>query len=102
MRATISLIKGDGIGVDVSDAAMFLAQKAMSKWVKVVRAQMMISNSKTLLWPIILLIPIGMIQMLITLTTFYNFRTKENIYNQMLAHSVQLKLMKEIKLNFKK
>ena len=31
MRARISLIKGDGIGVDVSDAAMFLAQKAMSK-----------------------------------------------------------------------
>jgi len=74
----------------------------MSKWMKVVRAQMMISNSKTLLWPIILLIPIGIIQMLIKLTKFYNFRTIENIYNQMLAHSVQLKLMKEIKLNFKK
>jgi len=31
MRARISLIKGDGIGVDVSNSAMFLAQKAMSK-----------------------------------------------------------------------
>ncbi len=31
MSATISLIKGDGIGVDVSDAAMFLGQKAMAR-----------------------------------------------------------------------
>ena len=31
MKATISLIKGDGIGVDVSEAAMFLAEKAMTK-----------------------------------------------------------------------
>ena len=31
MKATISLIKGDGIGVDVSEAAMFLAKKAMAK-----------------------------------------------------------------------
>jgi len=31
MKATISLIKGDGIGVDVSEAAIFLAEKAMAK-----------------------------------------------------------------------
>ena len=31
MKATISLIKGDGIGIDVSEAAMFLAEKAMVK-----------------------------------------------------------------------
>ena len=31
MRATISLIKGDGIGVDVSEAAMFIAKKAIAK-----------------------------------------------------------------------
>ena len=31
MKATISLIKGDGIGVDVSEAAIFLAEKAMGK-----------------------------------------------------------------------
>ena len=31
MKATISLIKGDGIGVDVSEAAMFLVEKAMAK-----------------------------------------------------------------------
>ena len=31
MKATISLINGDGIGVDVSVAAIFLVKKAMSK-----------------------------------------------------------------------
>ena len=31
MKATISLIKGDGIGVDVSEAAMFIAKKAIAK-----------------------------------------------------------------------
>ena len=31
MKATISLIKGDGIGVDVSEVAIFLAEKAMAK-----------------------------------------------------------------------
>ncbi|MDC0993107.1 isocitrate/isopropylmalate family dehydrogenase [Alphaproteobacteria bacterium] len=31
MKATISLIKGDGIGIDVSEAAMFIAKKAIAK-----------------------------------------------------------------------
>ncbi|MDC1294162.1 hypothetical protein N8Z70_03885 [Candidatus Puniceispirillum sp.] len=31
MKATISLIKGNGIGVDVSEAKIFLAKKAMGK-----------------------------------------------------------------------
>ena len=31
MSATISLIKGDGIGIDVSEAALYLAEKAMTK-----------------------------------------------------------------------
>ena len=31
MRATISLIKGDGIGIDVSEAALYLAEKATAK-----------------------------------------------------------------------
>ena len=31
MKATISLIKGDGISIDVSEAAIFLAKKAIAK-----------------------------------------------------------------------
>lgn len=31
MRATISLIKGDGIGIDVSDAALYLTKKVLKK-----------------------------------------------------------------------